>query len=583
MTGGAAAGTPGAGSLISRFTPRFDAASAPSRRRLFFPIWQRIVLINSCGLALFCAALLYLEDSRQKYVNLMAIELQLVGELLARESIRCRDARFATACLIDLDRARNLAVDLARGAGTRIRFVGQFGQPLADSLEIYARTRATDTPRVVRPAADWRLSFSRVIDRLQRWPDDLHPSMGYGLPDVPGLPGWAEPYARAWEEEVFLALHSGEPTSAHRFQYRNGHPGSVISAVTPIKDRRDRILGAVVISSTGDRIEAIVAEQRLEILRLMLAALAISVVLSAVLAHHIARPLSRLVAAANAITERRVALGGESLETFWTLAAHRNEIGTLAQAHGKMVDSLRKRIFQIKHDADTLAHRTGTKLSIVLAEAHNLLTRDAQKRAGASLSQSQRDYIGNILAAAREASDTVGLILHQAVRDAEAEHSPRESVDLSKLVREVAGEYAAESVRAGVELTLELPDEARHRAHPAQLREVLHELLANAVSFTPTGGGVRVRLEIRRAARRDAPNRYPVRLTVENDGEPIPAAIFPVIFEAGKTVRRGVGSHSGWGLWTVKRTLESVGGDIAAENVSDRAGGPAIRFVVHLP
>ena len=560
-------------------------AAGRRRRPLRIPIWQRIVFINVCGLVLFCAALLYFEDSRERYVALKGVELQLFGELLSRDAIECRAQAFRISCLIDLDRAKDLAGEFAREAGTRIRFVGQYGQPLADSFEISRTDPSQGSVRTNGDLANWRRGFSRTIDVLQRWPNADNPSMAYTVPEHAGPLGWRIPYGRTWEEEVFLALRTGQPTSAHRFQFRDGHASSVISAVSPIKDWNDRVLGAIVIASTSETIEAIVADERIKILWLMLAALAISITLSAALAHHIARPLSRLVSEANAITERRVALKEESLQVFWSLARYRSEIGTLALAHGKMVDSLRKRILKIKSDADTLVHRTGTKLSIVLTESHNLLTRDSQKIPDASLTQDQREYIQNILSAAQEASDTVNLILSQAVRDADAERSPREYFDLAKAVSEVVGEFDEEARRtqASIHFSDAGAGQRPFLGHQSQIKEVLRELLSNAISFTRPGGAIRVFVQLQRKRKGDTPSRFPVKLSVENDGDPIPDAIFPVIFEPGKTVRRGSGSHNGWGLWTVKRTLESIGGAIRAENIAPDVGKNAVRFTVSLP
>ena len=525
---GTGRGRGGAERLFGTDDSDMGRSSGPRSSPLRIPIWQRIVFINVCGLVLFCAALLYFEDSRERYVALKGVELQLFGELLARDAIRCRTHAFRISCLIDLDRARNLAGELAREAGTRIRFVGPHGQPLADSLEISVNADAPGTARPDRNLSGWRRGFSRAIDILQRWPTAENPSMAYTVPEHASPAGWSTPYGRVWEEEVFLALRTGQPTSAHRYQFRDGHASSVISAVAPIKDWEDHVLGAVVIASTSETIEAIVADERIKILWLMLAALAISITLSAALAHHIARPLARLVGEANAITERRVALTEESLQVFWSLARYRSEIGTLALAHGKMVDSLRKRILQIKSDADTLVHRTGTKLSIVLTESHNLLTRDSQEIPGASLTGSQRAYIQNILAAAQEASDTVNLILSQAVRDADAERSPREYSDLAEVVSGVVSEFSDEARRAQVSIRLSGANagQSRYLGHPSQVAEVLRELLSNAISFAPPGSAVRVLLRIRVERTGDTRSRSSVKLLVENDGDPIPDTIF---------------------------------------------------------
>ncbi len=555
------------------------------RRPIRIPIWHRIAFINICGLLLFCAALLYFEDSRERYVALKAVELQLFGELLARDSIVCQTSTVRLSCLIDLAHAKSLATELSREPGTRIRFVGRHGQPLADSLEVSSPTAPGEARTDKDGLANWRRVFSRTIDVLQRWPNAEKSSMAYTVPGHADLEDAAPHLGRAWEEEVFLALQTGQPTSAHRFHFRDGYASSVISAVAPIKDWNENVLGAVVIASTSETIETIVADERIKILWLMLAALAISIALSAALAHHIAWPLSRLVSEANAITERRVALTEESLHVFWSLSRYRSEIGTLALAHGKMVDSLRKRILQIKTDADTLVHRTGTKLSIVVTESHNLLTRDAQKLPGDSLTQNQRAYIQNILTAAQEASDTVDLILSQAVRDADAERSPREYFNLVEVVSGVLEEFQEEARRAQAEIRYHGPGAGSHTflGHPSQVQEVLRELLSNAVSFTPPGGTVRVGLRMHGGPDSKSAPQFCARLSVENDGDHIPQSIFPVIFEPGKTVRRGDGLHNGWGLWTVKRTLESIGGTIGAENMVGADGQSAVRFTVGLP
>ena len=127
------------------------------------------------------------------------------------------------------------------------------------------------------------------------------------------------------------------------------------------------------------------------------------------------------------------------------------------------------------------------------------------------------------------------------------------------------------------------PGSAPFLGHQSQIQEVLRELLSNAISFTRPGGAIRVLVRLQRKRKGDTPSRFPVKLSVENDGDPIPDAIFPVIFEPGKTVRRGNGSHNGWGLWTVKRTLESIGGAIKAENIAPDVGQSAVRFTVSLP
>jgi signal transduction histidine kinase/CheY-like chemotaxis protein len=105
-----------------------------------------------------------------------------------------------------------------------------------------------------------------------------------------------------------------------------------------------------------------------------------------------------------------------------------------------------------------------------------------------------------------------------------------------------------------------------------RLQQVLWNLLANAVKYTPRGGRVRVDF-------RHEPGRAIVRVT--DSGEGIDALFLPHIFEpfrqgAKKTMRSGLGL----GLAIVRRLVELHGGQIIA--TSGGLGGGS-EFTVSLP
>ena len=111
------------------------------------------------------------------------------------------------------------------------------------------------------------------------------------------------------------------------------------------------------------------------------------------------------------------------------------------------------------------------------------------------------------------------------------------------------------------------------RADPLRLQQVLWNLLANAIKFTPRHGRVIVRVE-------REPQRYLV--SVEDDGIGIPGKELPHVFERfrqadGSATRR----HSGMGIGlTLSRSLvELHGGAIWADSVS----GQGSRFTFTLP
>ena len=112
----------------------------------------------------------------------------------------------------------------------------------------------------------------------------------------------------------------------------------------------------------------------------------------------------------------------------------------------------------------------------------------------------------------------------------------------------------------------------------SRLGQVFQNLIANAVSFSPPGGSVRV-----------AASRLGGRavVTVEDDGPGIPPAKLEAIFDRFYSERpsgEAFGTHSGLGLSISKQIVETLDGRVYAENRADPDGRVAgARFVVELP
>jgi signal transduction histidine kinase len=92
---------------------------------------------------------------------------------------------------------------------------------------------------------------------------------------------------------------------------------------------------------------------------------------------------------------------------------------------------------------------------------------------------------------------------------------------------------------------------------PDRLQQVVGNLLANAVKFTPAGGRVTVRLT--RAERQ-------VRITVSDTGRGISAALLPHVFEAFRQGERSGPGGLGLGLAIVRQVVELHGGSVQVES-----------------
>ena len=146
-----------------------------------------------------------------------------------------------------------------------------------------------------------------------------------------------------------------------------------------------------------------------------------------------------------------------------------------------------------------------------------------------------------------------------------------ESVPLGEATRRAWAPYA--ELAASRAVTFEFMGDVQVRADPRGLDQILRNLLENAIRHTGDGGHVAVRAEEGR--------RGHVQIAVSDDGEGIPSALLPRIFErffrADSARARDVGG-TGLGLAIVRHLVSAMGGDVAAE--SELGHGTTIRFTL---
>jgi signal transduction histidine kinase len=192
---------------------------------------------------------------------------------------------------------------------------------------------------------------------------------------------------------------------------------------------------------------------------------------------------------------------------------------------------------------------------------------------------------GNIPASLRElvaraeqragevAQVTLDLLMLSRAREAPLEVEMME-VDPAELAAEVVRRLSGVAERAGVTLLPSLPRRlGTFRADPDGIRELVGNLLGNAIRYTPRGG----RVEVRLARREDA-----VHLEVEDTGIGIPREDLPRVFDEfyrASNAREVSAEGTGLGLAIVKAVAEQHGGRVAID--SDPGRGTLV--VVDLP
>ncbi|MDO9020079.1 MAG: hybrid sensor histidine kinase/response regulator [Deltaproteobacteria bacterium] len=216
----------------------------------------------------------------------------------------------------------------------------------------------------------------------------------------------------------------------------------------------------------------------------------------------------------------------------------------------------------------TLSHELRTPLNAVLGWSEILLSRaqaDPDTRRGLEIiarnARAQAQLIDDLLDMNRIVSGKVRLDVQR--------------LDLAAVV-EAALESARPSAEAKsitVQRTVD-PHAGPVFGDPGRLQQVVWNLLANSVKFTPRGG--RVEVAVQRAGAQ-------IEVTVRDTGIGISAAFLPHIFErfrqADSTTTRRYGGL-GLGLAIVKQLVELHGGTVRAESAGDNRGAT---FVVSLP
>lgn len=216
--------------------------------------------------------------------------------------------------------------------------------------------------------------------------------------------------------------------------------------------------------------------------------------------------------------------------------------------------------------ARRLAHEIRNPLTPIQLSAERL-----QHKIGATLADEQADLL-------KRSTDT---IIHQveAMKEmvqafSEYARPPAlrlQSVDLNALIREGVELYQAESVRSV--FSLDLADHlSAVEADPSRLRQLLNNLLQNALEATQSQADCRILLSTRQGEGRYAGM---LELEIQDNGPGLDDAVIEQLFEPYVTTKpRG----SGLGLAIVKKIIEEHNGTISARNTQSGA-----RITVRLP
>ena len=519
------------------------------------PLTRRILAVNVLALALLAGGFLYLGKYQASLVGQQIESLKTQGEVFAA-------ALGEGAVLDSVDEGEILLPDLARQmmrrlvepTRTRARLFDINGDIIADS-------------RVLRGPGDsvqvLELSPPKTAGPIMRFTDRIYDWVVDELPRRTRYPVYRESASQRADDylEVIRALR-GETASAIR-----GDPASaglVLSVAIPVQ-RYKQVLGAVMLSTGSGEIEEEVRTVRLELLRIFSVALLVTVLLSFYLAGTIVRPIRRLAGAAERARGRRARV---EIPDF---TRRGDEIGDLSGSLREMTDALWQRMSAIESFAADVAHEIKNPLSSLRSAVETAVRIEDPAN--------QRRLMTIILDDVERLDRLITDISDASRLDAELGRLEVAPIDIAAMLEALADLHESTRTEGAPHLVLELTDRNRPlivTGIETRLSQVFRNLIANAVSFSPPLG------EIRLTARHDG---RAVLIAVEDQGPGIPDDKLTAIFDRFYTERplgEKFGTHSGLGLSISKQIVEAHRGMIWAENRKD-ASGVGARFCIRLP
>ncbi|MFC5555849.1 sensor histidine kinase [Methylobacterium iners] len=207
---------------------------------------------------------------------------------------------------------------------------------------------------------------------------------------------------------------------------------------------------------------------------------------------------------------------------------------------------------------DTFVHHVSYELRSPLTNIIGFTQLLGDETVGA-LNERQREYSDHIMRSSGALLVMINDILDLASIDAGSLELTREVVDVRTTVEAAVRGLEDRLAESAVGLDLDVPDDiGSFVADGKRVRQILFNLLSNAIGFSGSGQTVRV------AARRSAAE---LRLTVSDDGRGMPADVAARVFDRFEshtlgTRHRGVGL----GLSIVRSFVELHGGRVALES-----------------
>ncbi len=239
-----------------------------------------------------------------------------------------------------------------------------------------------------------------------------------------------------------------------------------------------------------------------------------------------------------------------------------NEVRSLLRGFNSMAERLQENDQQRRNMLADVSHELRTPLTVIQGNVEGIMD---------GMYTADEARLKSILEETQVMSRLIEDLRTMSLAESGSLPLRREPTDLGELIRDTVAGFESQIKEKEITLELSLAETEEVNIDPQRVREVLSNLVGNALRYTPSQGKVKVGL-----TESTSGEERSVVISVEDSGAGIDSADLPHVFE--RFYKSSDSGGMGLGLSIAKYLVEAHGGKIWAE--SELGHGTKISFTL---